>query len=146
MVAQASHELESSPSSSTPPRCAGRQEAAVAEAQQAAASAQEQLEALDGQIRQIARTAYTSDGLSQIDALTSNSAEDFVSQLGTLDAIAGHTSDVLANVSAAADAAAVAQTEADAAPRRRRRRTTRSPRSKPTWKRRSPTTRRSSTR
>ena len=80
MVAQASHELEVvTEQLNTAKVRLDEQEAAVAEAQQAAASAQEQLEALDGQIRQIARTAYTSDGLSQIDVLlTSNSAEDFL--------------------------------------------------------------------
>ena len=47
--------------------------------------------------------------------LTSGSADEFVHQLGTLDAIAGHTNDVVAQVAAAADAAEAAQAEADAA-------------------------------
>jgi cell wall-associated NlpC family hydrolase len=117
MVAEASHDLEVvTEQLNTAKVELEQQQAAADKAEQAAADAQDQLDALDGQIRQIARSAYTSDGLTQIDVLlTSNSAEDFLSQLGTLDAIAGHTNDVLAEVSAAADAADQAQTEADAA-------------------------------
>jgi len=92
------------------------QQAAVDAAEKAAAQAQDQLHTLDGQIRQIARSAYTSDGLTQLDVLlTSDSAEDFLSQLGTLDAIAGHTSDVLETASDAADRADEAQAQAKAA-------------------------------
>ncbi len=117
MVAQASHDLEVvTEQLNTAKVQLDQQQAAADKAEQTAAAAQDQLDALDGQIRQIARSAYTSDGLTQIDVLlTSSSAEDFLSQLGTLDAIAGHTNDVLAEVSAAADKADEAQTEADAA-------------------------------
>jgi cell wall-associated NlpC family hydrolase len=44
--------------------------------------------------------------------LSSDSADEFVSQLGTLDAIAGHTNDVVTQVSGAADAAEQARAEA----------------------------------
>ena len=92
------------------------QQAAVASADQAAADAQTRLDALDGQIRQIARSAYTNDGFSRLDVLlTSDSAEEFVHQLGTLDAIAGHTNAEVAEVAVAADEAEQARSNADAA-------------------------------
>jgi cell wall-associated NlpC family hydrolase len=117
MVAEASHDLEVvTEQLNTAKVQLDEQQAAADKAEQAVVDAQAQLDALDGQIRQIARSAYTSDGLTEIDVmLASDSAEDFLSQLGTLDAIAGHTADVLAEVSAAADAAEEAQTEADSA-------------------------------
>jgi cell wall-associated NlpC family hydrolase len=69
----------------------GQQQSAAAQADQAAATAQTQLHAMDGQIRQLARSAYTSGEVSRLGVmLTSRSADDFVAQLGTLDAIAGH--------------------------------------------------------
>jgi cell wall-associated NlpC family hydrolase len=93
-----------------------KQQAEVATADQAAAEAQSRLDALDGQIRQLARSAYTSDGLSRLDVmLTSASADEFVHQLGTLDAIAGHTNSVVTEVATAADSAAQAQSAADQA-------------------------------
>ncbi|MGY1804603.1 NlpC/P60 family protein [Blastococcus sp. SYSU D00922] len=89
------------------------QQAAVADAEKAAAEAQAQLDALDGQVRQLARSAYTTEGFSRLDVLlTSDSAEEFVHQLGTLDAIAGHTTAQLAEVADAADAAESAQADA----------------------------------
>jgi cell wall-associated NlpC family hydrolase len=114
LVAQASHELEVvTEELNTAKVLLEEQEAAAAAAEQAAADAREELGELDDQIRQIARTAYTSDGLSELDVmLTSDSAEDFLSSLGTLDAIAGHTSDVLADVSARAEDADEAQADA----------------------------------
>jgi cell wall-associated NlpC family hydrolase len=117
MVAEASHDLEIvTEQLNTAKVQLDEQQAAADKAEQAVLDAQAQLDALDGQIRQIARSAYTGDGLTQIDVLlTSDSAEDFLSQLGTLDAIAGHTNDVLTEVSAAAEAADAARTEADAA-------------------------------
>jgi cell wall-associated NlpC family hydrolase len=47
--------------------------------------------------------------------LTSDSAEEFVHQLGTLDAIAGHTNEQVAEIATAADAAEQAQATADEA-------------------------------
>jgi cell wall-associated NlpC family hydrolase len=69
-------------------------------------------------MRQIARSAYTSDGLTQLDLmLSSSSVDEFVSQLGTLDAIAGHTSNVADQVAQAADRAEQAQATSEAAAR-----------------------------
>ena len=93
-----------------------QQHAAVAGAEQAAADAQAQLEALDGQIRQLARSAYTSEGFNRLDVLlTSGSVEELLHQLGTLDAIAGYTNQQLLEVAEADEAAERAQTEADEA-------------------------------
>jgi cell wall-associated NlpC family hydrolase len=93
-----------------------RQTAAVAAAERSAADAQAQLDALDGQIRQLARSAYTSDGLSHLNVLlTSDSAEELVDAMGTLDAIAGHTDAQLTAVALAAQKAESAQAAADAA-------------------------------
>jgi len=96
-----------------------QQQTAADEADRAAAEKQAQLQDLDGQIRQVARSAYTgghSDTLAGLDLLmSSESAEDFVSSLATLDQIAGHTTSVLDEVSQAAAAAQQAQADADAA-------------------------------
>ncbi|MGY1679394.1 C40 family peptidase [Geodermatophilus sp. SYSU D01176] len=90
-------------------------------ADHAAAGAQAQLDALDGHIRQVARAAFTStsgDGMAELDLLmTSGSAEEFVSRLATLDAIAGHTTEVLHEV---ADSAAARRTLDDVTARQAR--------------------------
>ncbi len=116
-VADASHELEVVSEKVNEARVAlEKQEAAAADADRVAADAQAQLDALDGQIREVARSAYTDPGLTQFGLLlTSDSAEDYVSQLGTLDAIAGHTNDVVGEVALFADKAESAQAAADAA-------------------------------
>jgi cell wall-associated NlpC family hydrolase len=93
-----------------------RQQADVAAAEQAAAEAQARLDALDGQIRQLARTAYTGDGLSELDVmLTSDSADEFLHQLGTLDAIAGHTNELVTEIAVVSDNAATAKAAAEKA-------------------------------
>jgi cell wall-associated NlpC family hydrolase len=95
-----------------------RQQAAAVAADRALADAQGQLQALDGQIREVARTAWTggNDTFAGLELLlTSDSADEFVSSLATLDQIAGHTTDVLARVGEAAADAQRAQAEADAA-------------------------------
>jgi cell wall-associated NlpC family hydrolase len=96
-----------------------QEQAAATAADQTAAEAQSKLDAFDGQIRQLARSAYTgdaNDGLTRIDVLlTSSSADEFVHQLGTLDAIAGRTNEQLAEVTSAAEQAKKAQADADAA-------------------------------
>jgi cell wall-associated NlpC family hydrolase len=93
-----------------------QQQAAADAAGQAVTDAQAQLAALDDQMRQVARSAFTGENLSRFNALmTSGSADEFLSQVTTLDAIAGHTSDVLAQVGAAATAAQQAKADADAA-------------------------------
>jgi cell wall-associated NlpC family hydrolase len=93
-----------------------RQHADVAAAEQAAAEAQTQLDALDGQIRQLARSAYTGDTFSELDVmLTSSSADEFMDQLGTLDAIAGHTNDLVTEIALVSENAATAKAAADKA-------------------------------
>jgi cell wall-associated NlpC family hydrolase len=90
-----------------------QQQAAATAADQAATAAQSRFDQLQPQIRQLARSAYTNDSLTRLDVmLTSNSADDFVHQLGTLDAIAGHTNQQVAGIAAAAVDAKKAQTAA----------------------------------
>jgi cell wall-associated NlpC family hydrolase len=117
LVADASHQLEVVTEQVNEAKVQlDQQQAAVAAADQAAADARARLDAFDGQIREIARSAYTSDGLTRLDVLlTSNSADDLVHQLGTLEAIAGHTNEQVAQVAQAADAAKQAQAAADKA-------------------------------
>jgi cell wall-associated NlpC family hydrolase len=117
MVAEADHQLEVVTEELNEAKVVlERQQAAVASAERAAAEADAQLASLDGQIRQLARSAYTSDGLSPLDVLlTSDSAEELLHQMGTLDAIAGHTSDAIAEVALASEQAESAQAAADAA-------------------------------
>ncbi|WP_243737517.1 C40 family peptidase [Blastococcus xanthinilyticus] len=106
-VAEASHELEVVSEQLNEAKVVlAEQESAVEAAGAEAAAAEEQLSALDGQIRRLARSAYTGSGLSQLDLLlTSDSADDLVSSLGTLDVIAGHTNEVLTEVAQAAEQA-----------------------------------------
>jgi cell wall-associated NlpC family hydrolase len=91
-------------------------QAAAAKLQQAAAA----LGAAQQQVRGIARSAWTGDGLSGFQALmTSGSADEFVDRMSTLQMVAGHQNVVLgaaagANV-AAAQAQAAAQDAAAAA-------------------------------
>ena len=93
-----------------------KQQAEVAAAEQAAAEAQARLDALDGQIRQLARSAYTGDTFTELDVmLTSGSADEFVDQLGTLDAIAGHTNDLVAEIALVSEDAVTAKAAADKA-------------------------------
>ena len=85
-------------------------------AEQAAAEAQQRLDALDGQIRQLARSAYTGDTFSELDVmLTSGSADEFMDQLGTLDAIAGHTNDLVTEIALVSEGAVTAKAAADEA-------------------------------
>jgi cell wall-associated NlpC family hydrolase len=93
-----------------------QQRAAADAAGATVAAAQAQLAGLDAQMRQIAVSAFTGENLSRFNALmSSSSADEFIAQVSTLDAIAGHTNDVLAEVTAAAQAAAQAKADADAA-------------------------------
>ncbi|MGY1691760.1 C40 family peptidase [Geodermatophilus sp. SYSU D01105] len=118
LVARAGHDLEVVTEQANEAReTLAQQQAAAEAAHQAAAAARQQLDALDGQIRQVARTAFTAgDGMPELDLLmTSDSPEDFVSQLAMLEAIAGHTNEVLAEVARSAGAAEQAQQDADAA-------------------------------
>jgi cell wall-associated NlpC family hydrolase len=116
-VAEANHQLEVVTEQLNEAKVQLEQKQAdAASADQAAADAEAQLDALDGQIRQIAHAAYTGDSFARLDLmLTSESVDDFVSQLGTLDAIAGHTNDLVTEVALAADEAESAQEAADTA-------------------------------
>src|SRR3954453_18718836 len=71
------------------------------------------LAAAKQQVRGIARTAYTGDGLGSFKALmTSDSADDFVDRIGTLQSIAGHQDGILEQCATANVSAAQAQAEA----------------------------------
>ena len=92
------------------------QQAAAAAAGEAVAAAQAQLAALDEQMRRVARSAFTGENLSRFNALmTSGSADEFLAQVNTLDALAGHTDAILTQVSEASRAAQEAKATADAA-------------------------------
>ncbi|MCZ2807173.1 C40 family peptidase [Modestobacter sp. VKM Ac-2983] len=117
LVADATHELEVvTEEFNEAQETLAEQQAAAAAAGRAVADAQAQLAALDEQVRRVARSAFTGEHLSRLNALmSSGSADEFLSQVTTLDAIAGHTDDVLSRVTAAATAAAQAQSQAEAA-------------------------------
>jgi cell wall-associated NlpC family hydrolase len=98
-------------------------ELTVVELQQAAAGARAAAEAAHAEVARfepqlvaIAQTGYTGRSTSGVAAfLTSDSAEDFVQQMTTLDMIAAHTDGVLVDVSAAQEVALAAEAEATAA-------------------------------
>jgi cell wall-associated NlpC family hydrolase len=94
---------------------AAQQDAAAAAAVQAAA-AQAALSVFEPQLRAIAQSGYTGKSQSRVAAfLTSDSADELVQQMTTLDMIAHHTNGVVAEVAAAQAVANQAQAEADAA-------------------------------
>ena len=117
LVTEADHELEVVTEQLNEAKVVlEQQQAAVEAATKEAAEAQAQLDALDGQIRQLARSAYTGDTFSELDVmLTSGSAEEFMDQLGTLDAIAGHTNDLVAEIAVVSEKALEAKAAADQA-------------------------------
>ena len=84
-------------------------EAAAAQLTQATAA----LGTAQQQVRGIARAAYTGDGTGSFKALmTSDSADEFVGRISTLQSIAGHQGAVLQEAAAANVAAAQAQATA----------------------------------
>lgn len=94
---------------------AAQQEAAKAAAEEAAA-ARAALAVYEPQLRAIAQSGYTGKSQSRMAAfLTSDSAEELVQQMTTLDMIAHHTNGIVADVAAAQAVAAQAQADADAA-------------------------------
>jgi len=94
---------------------AAQQDAAEAAAVQAAA-AQAALSLFEPQLRAIAQSGYTGKSQSRVAAfLTSNSADELVQQMTTLDMIAHHTNGVVAEVATAQAVANQAQADADAA-------------------------------
>ena len=91
----------------------GHQQAAAQTAGDALSRAQTQLATARQAVRGIARSAYAGEGLSHFQALlTSDSADEFVQRVTSLDMIAGHHSAVLGQAAAAADIAAQAEATA----------------------------------
>jgi cell wall-associated NlpC family hydrolase len=94
---------------------AAQQEAAAAAAEQARV-AQAALDVFAPQITAIAQSGFTAENQSRVAAfLTSDSADELVQQMTTLDMIADHTNAVVAEVAVAQAAAQQAQAEADTA-------------------------------
>jgi peptidoglycan DL-endopeptidase CwlO len=92
------------------------QQATAADAAAQAAVAQEALAVYTPRIRAIAQSAFTAENQSRVAAfLTSDSADELVQQMTTLDLIADHTNSVIVEVAAAQTAAQQAQAAADQA-------------------------------
>jgi len=92
------------------------QQQAADDATAAAAAAHEALEVFAPRIRAIAQSGFTGKSQSRVAAfLTSESAEDLVQQMTTLDMIAAHTNTVVTEASVAQRAAEEAQAGADEA-------------------------------
>jgi len=89
--------------------------------QAAAAEAAAQLQAADAavaeardHVREVARSAYTGEQLTSLQAmLTSDSADQVLERMGTLDSIAGHNNDLLADAQEASEAADEAKAAAE---------------------------------
>jgi len=89
------------------------QRAAALSAQATLEQAAATLGAAQQQVRGIARTAWTGEGLNSFQALlTSDSADDFVDRMSTLQLVAGHQNGILGAAAGAHVAAAQAQTAA----------------------------------
>src|SRR3954451_12723834 len=89
------------------------QQAAAQSAADALAKAQADLATAQTQVRGIARSAFTGDGLNGFSAMmTSDNADEFVDRMSTLQMVAGHQNEVLDQVAAANQAAAQAQADA----------------------------------
>jgi peptidoglycan DL-endopeptidase CwlO len=114
MVAARGHELEAVTEKFNEARATldtqrGAAQAAAAKLQQATAA----LGSAQQQVRGIARSAWTGDGLSSFQALmTSDSADDFVDRMSTLQLVAGRQNAILASAAGANVAAAQAQAAA----------------------------------
>ncbi|SDO79392.1 Cell wall-associated hydrolase, NlpC family [Klenkia soli] len=116
LVADATHQLEVVTEQVNDAQVQlAQQQAAAAAAAQTVADAQTQLQSLGAQLDEVAVSAYTGNPSGFAALLTSSSPEDFIAQVGTLDLIAGHTDDLMTQVSAAAQTAADARSAADAA-------------------------------
>jgi cell wall-associated NlpC family hydrolase len=117
LVAAASHQLEAVSEQVNQARVElTAQQAAAHRAETAAAQAQARFSDMRAQMRQIARSAYTTGDVSRLDVLlTSSSPGELLSQLGTLDAIGRHQAQVLRRTSQRAREAQQARTAADRA-------------------------------
>jgi cell wall-associated NlpC family hydrolase len=92
------------------------QQQAATDAAAAAAAARQALEVFAPQIRAIAQSGFTGKSQSRVAAfLTSDSADELVQQMTTLDMIAAHTNAVVTEASVAQRAAEEAQAAADQA-------------------------------
>jgi cell wall-associated NlpC family hydrolase len=117
LVAAKGHELEVITEQFNEARetFAAKQAAAQAAATQLEGAAA-QLAAAQEHVRGIARTAYTGEGLNSFQALlTSDSADDFVDRISTLQLVAGHQAGILESAATANVAAARAQDAAQQA-------------------------------
>ena len=91
--------------------------------QDAAAEAAAELQAADAavaeardHVREVARSAYTGEQLTSLQAmLTSESADQMLERMGTLDSIAGHNNDILGAAQEASEAADDAKAAAEKA-------------------------------
>jgi len=89
------------------------QQAAAQAANDALAEAQADLAAAKAQVRGIARSAFTGEGLNGFSAMmTSSNADEFVDRMSTLEMVAGHQNEVLGQAATADQAAAQAQAAA----------------------------------
>ncbi|MGY1806407.1 C40 family peptidase [Blastococcus sp. SYSU D00669] len=90
-----------------------QQQAAVRAAEETVAQAQAALATAQAQVRGIARSAFTGEGLNGFAALmTSDDADDFVARMSTLSMVAGHQNEILGQAQTATQAAADAQAAA----------------------------------
>jgi cell wall-associated NlpC family hydrolase len=89
-------------------------DAAAAEAQVQAAEAV--VATARGQVREVARSAYTGESLGTLQAmLSSESADELLDRLGTLDTIAGRNNELLATAQEATEQATAAKATAEKA-------------------------------
>ena len=117
LVAAKAHELEVVTEQFNDARV--QLEAAQAEAEEAAAQvagAEAEVSTARDKVREVARTAFTGERLSTLQAmLSSDSADELLDRVGTLDTIADHNNDVLAAAQEATEAADAVKADADQA-------------------------------
>jgi cell wall-associated NlpC family hydrolase len=114
LMAARSHDLEAVTEQYNDARATlETQQAAADTANATLAQAQQTLAAAQAQVVGIARSAFTSTDMSSFAALmTSDSADEFVSRVSTLDMVAGHQDEILGVAGAASQTAAAAQIDA----------------------------------
>jgi len=90
------------------------QQAAAAEAAAQLAAADAAVVEARSHVREVARSAFTGEQLTSLQAmLTSESADQVLERMGTLDSIAGHNNEVLADAQGASEAADEAKAAAE---------------------------------
>ena len=117
LVAARGHELEGVTEEFNEARARVElEQAAAAAAAAAVADSEARLAVTKQQLAEIARSAYTGQGLGALQAfMSSGSPEDVLARMGTLEVIAQHHSDVISQVAAAQAAADQARVAADQA-------------------------------